>query len=358
MPLDGMGGRDTTFDGHDEAGLIALYRRLRLIREFENAVDEVAAERETAESIDDLATVEEGIGAVHLCRGQEAVATGVGFALGEDDVVVGTHRSHGQALGAGSDPDAVLAEICGKTTGVSGGRGGEMNLFDPESGVFETTGMIGHNTPHAAGRMLAAEMDGEDRVGVCYVGDGAMNQGVVAESMNLAAIWDLPVVFVCENNQYAVSTSVEYATAGEIPARAEAFGIPAASADGQDVLAVYELASERVEAARREGPQFVEFETYRYDGHFSWEESGGYRPEAEVRHWRENHDPVARYRERLRTAGGVDTARLDEIDAAVSARVERAVDRMRRADLPEAERSLEGMYADEEYQNLPAPKYR
>lgn len=335
---------------YDAAFLADLYRRMQLIRRAERALAEMADGGETP-------------GAVHLCIGQEAVAAGACAALREADVIGGTHRSHGHALAKGADLDATMAEFAGKETGLCGGRGGDMHLFDPDSGVLETTGIIGANAPHVAGAALSASMDpDDDRVGVSFFGDGAANQGVVFETLNMAAVWDLPVVFVCEDNGYAITTPREQSTAGDVVERARGFDVPAESVDGQDVLAVHGAVSDAVERARAgAGPGFVHCETYRYTGHFSWEDDlfgdRPYRSDEEVDRWRER-DPIRTFRERLLADDRFDAADLDAIDEAVAADVERAVAFAEESPDPDADRATETVYADGDYPTLPAPKYR
>lgn len=335
-------------DKYDPDMLREAYRQMRLIREFEETVDELGERGEI-------------VGETHLYTGQEAVAVGTCSALRDDDIVGSTHRSHGHVLAKGADPREVMAEIGGKETGIVGGRGGEMHMFAPEIGLLETNSLVGASTPHVAGAVLSGQLDGDDRVGVAFFGDGASNQGVVFETMNLAAIWDLPVVFLCENNQYAVSTSVETAAAGDnLSARASGFGIPSETIDGQDVLTVYETVDAAVERARNgEGPQFVECETYRFTGHYSAEykllsEEQQYRDDAEIDRAR---DPITVMREAVTEAGVLAEDELVSIDKAVEAEVEDAVEFMQDSSFPPAEDALENVYADQNYENTPAPRY-
>lgn len=338
-----------TAHDYDEAVLRKMYRRMRLIREVELALL-------------DLVETGEIPGDAHMCNGQEASAVGTCFALEDDDLITGTHRSHGHVLAMGTDVDELLAEFGGKATGVCGGRGGEFHLYDPENGVFETSAVVGASVPHCAGAMLSSQVDGDDRVGVAFFGDGASNQGVVFETLNMASIWDLPIVFLCENNQYAVSTASDYSIpTEEISDRAAAFDIPGKTIDGQDVLTVHEEVSETVEAARNgEGPQFVECETYRYFGHFSAEDEllgdRPYRTEEEIQEWRGNRDPLMLLKERVVDADVMTEAEFDEIDDEVDQRVDEAVEFMRDSEEPPGERALETIYAEDNLQ--PAAKYR
>lgn len=338
-----------TISDYDDDVLEQMYRRMALIREVELALLELA---ETAEIPGDA----------HLCNGQEASAVGTCFALQEDDLITGTHRSHGHVLGMGTDVDELIAEFGGKETGTCGGRGGEFHLYDPENGVFETSAVVGASVPHCAGAMLSSQIDDDDRVGVAFFGDGASNQGVVFETMNMAAIWDLPIVFLCENNQYAVSISSDYSVPTEdISDRAAAFDMPGKTIDGQDVLTVHNEVSDAVAAARNgEGPQFVECETYRYFGHYSAEPEllgdRPYRTDEEIQHWRENRDPIKLLEDRVTEAGVMSEAELAEIDDEVEQRVEKAIEFMKESDQPPGERALETIYAEGNVQ--PAAKYR
>jgi pyruvate dehydrogenase E1 component alpha subunit len=237
-----------------------------------------------------------------------------------------------------------------------------MHLFDIENGVLETSGIVGGSTPHLAGTTLSSQLRGEDRVGVAYFGDGGSNQGVILETLNLAAIWDLPVIFLCENNQYAVTTSRDYAVAGDsIADRAAAMDITSKTIDGQDVLGVYETTKEAVEDARNGGgPQFIECQTYRFKGHHNREDAlmsdQPYRSDEEVEDWRTNKDPIELYASRLREAGFTDDELTDVLADAVAV-VDEAIEYMKQSEYPPAERADEHMYADQDYPNLPPNKY-
>jgi TPP-dependent pyruvate/acetoin dehydrogenase alpha subunit len=240
-----------------------------------------------------------------------------------------------------------------------------MHMVDFSLGIFGCNAIVGASVPHVAGGVLSSELDGDNRVGVSFFGDGASNQGVVHETMNMAAVWDLPIVFLCENNQYAVSTSREDAVAGEqISNRAEGYGIPGETINGQNVLKVYETVSEAVETAREEKrPQLIECETYRYSGHFSGEEENltkdrPYRDKAEREAWREEKDPVDTFREALLHANVFSEAELQEMDEDVEAKLEEAAEFAKRSDYPDEERAPENTYANQGYPNLPAEGYR
>jgi acetoin:2,6-dichlorophenolindophenol oxidoreductase subunit alpha len=258
-----------------------LYRTIRLIRRFEERAIELVKSGDI-------------VSGIHPCIGQEAVAAGIGAALRRDDVMMANHRGHGHLLAKGSDPGALLAEMAGRTTGVARGRGGSFHPSDFSVGVFGSTGTVGHGAPMAAGVAWALARAGSDRVAISIFGDGAVNQGALLESLNLASLWNVPVVFVCENNLYATTLPAAAAIAGSVTARAAAFGIPAATHDGMDPQVVHEATAAAVARARAgQGPAFLEFSTYRYEGHHTFERSVRlrYRDPAEVAHWR-SRDPM------------------------------------------------------------------
>lgn len=285
-----------------------FYQTMRLIRRFE-------------ERAMDLVRSGEIISGIHPCIGQEAVAAGTGAALRRDDIMLGNHRAHGQLLAKGTDPGRLLAEMAGRTTGVARGRGGSFHPSDFTVGVLGSTGSVGHGAPLAAGAAWALARAGSDRVAVSVFGDGAVNQGALLESFNLAALWRVPVVFICENNRYATTLSVQASVAGSVVARAEAFGIPAESVDGMDPEPVYAAVARGVARARAgQGPTFLEFRTYRFYGHHTFETTTRlrYRDDDEVDRWRER-DPLALQ------AGRIPEAQRERIDAAVEEAVEAAV---------------------------------
>ncbi len=285
-----------------------LYRIIRLVRRFEERAIELVRSGDI-------------VSGIHPCIGQEAVAAGIGAALRHDDIMMVNHRGHGHMLAKGSDPGRLLAELAGRSTGVARGRGGSFHPSDFAAGVFGATGTVGHGAPMAAGVAWALAQAGTDRVAVSIFGDGAVNQGALLESLNLAALWQVPVLFVCENNRYATTLPVETAVAGSITGRAAAFGIPAGTYDGMDPEVVLEATARGVARARAgEGPAFLEFSTYRFDGHHTFEHKTrlSYRPDEEVAKWR-SRDPMEIQAARL-PAGA--RQRIDEdveilLDAAV-----------------------------------------
>lgn len=316
--------------GRDQ--LIAFYRTMRLIRRFEERVVE-------------LVNRDEIPGVTHEYVGQEAVATGVCHALRPDDVITSTHRGHGHILAKGGDPRRVMAELMGRRTGYNRGFGGSMHIADLGLGIYGANGIVGAGAPIACGAALAARLQRSDRVAVAFFGDGAMNQGVVHEALNLAAVLKLPVIFVCENNGYAITASIRRMVAVErLAQRAAAYGLVGETVDGMDVLAVYRAAVKAVARARaREGPTLLECLTYRFAGHFTAERLLGlrYRSEEEIAEWRKR-DPVVTYAAWLREQGLCDPS---EVDGAVEALLEDAVAFSRQSPWPDPAEALEGMYA-------------
>jgi acetoin:2,6-dichlorophenolindophenol oxidoreductase subunit alpha len=307
----------------------SLYRTMRTIRAFEERVVELVNANEIA-------------GVTHEYVGQEAVAAGVCAAVRADDVVTSTHRGHGHLIAKGADVRRMMAELLGRSEGLNRGRGGSMHVADFAVGVLGANGIVGAGTPQAAGAAWAFRQEGSDRVAVSFFGDGGINQGVVLETLNLAAIWGLPLLFVCENNGYAVTMPAERATAGTIVGRAQAFGMPAESVDGMEVETVL-AATERAVARARSGagPSFLECRTYRFVGHHTAERvmKLGYRSDEEIDRWRER-DPLELAGANL--APGVRAAVDEEVDALLDEAVEFA----RSSARPQAEEALELMYAD------------
>jgi TPP-dependent pyruvate/acetoin dehydrogenase alpha subunit len=248
-------------------------------------------------------------GAVHLSIGQEAVSTGVCAHLRADDSAVSSHRSHGHALAKGCDPRRMLAELMGRETGLCRGFGGSMHLFSVEHGFLGGNGIVGGQVPIALGPAFAARYRGTDQVSVAFFGDGAANQGATHEAMNLAGLWKLPVIFVCENNLYANSTPSALSHANpEIAQRAVAYSMPGVAVDGQDVLAMYAAAGEAVERARKgDGPTLIEAKTYRFQGHCGV--SAGHQNPEECARWMQR-DPLVLLERRLREEGLADEAQL------------------------------------------------
>jgi pyruvate dehydrogenase E1 component alpha subunit len=307
----------------------ALYRTVRLIRRFE-------------EHAVTLVRTGQIFGGIHPSTGQEAVAAGTCAALRPDDLITSTHRGHGHVLAKGADPARTMAELAGRVTGLNRGRGGSMHAADFGIGILGANAIVGAAAPIATGAAWAARCAGTDRVVLTYFGDGAVSQGVVLETFNLAALWRAPVVFVCENNGFATTTRTADAVAGSIAGRAEAFGIPAASVDGMDPEAVFAAAATAVERARRgEGPTLLECLTYRFDAHHTWEHTARprYRTPEELELGRAR-DPLdiqgARVPETLR-------AQIDaEIETLLAEAVRFALD----SPHPDPATALDHLYAD------------
>jgi len=264
-------------------------------------------------------------GFMHLCIGEEAVAVGVLRALGEDDAVVSTYREHGHALARGVPMDAVLAEMFGRTTGTSRGRGGSMHLFDAARRFYGGNAIVAGGIPIAVGLALADALQGRRRVAACLFGDGAMAEGEFHESVNLAALWELPVVFCCENNQYAMGTALARTHAQtDLALRAASYGIRSWAVDGMDVLAVRDAARRAVDTARDGGgPCFLELRTYRFRAH-SMYDADRYRDPAEIAAWRQR-DPVELLATALQATGELDDSMREAAETDVAAEIDRAV---------------------------------
>jgi TPP-dependent pyruvate/acetoin dehydrogenase alpha subunit len=295
--------------------LLAGYERMLLLRRFEEAMQRLFLRNEIH-------------GTVHLYIGQEAVSVGVCSALHDDDWVTATYRGHGAALARGTPPEALAAELMGRSTGACGGRAGSMNVVDLRHGLIGCFGIVGGSIAAATGAGMSAAREG--RVAVAFFGDGAANQGYFAECLNFAEVLRLPVVYVCENNGYGEFTPTDAVTAGgDITARAATLGMPARKVDGNDLEAVHAAALDAVERARDEGgPSFIEAMTYRHLGH-SKSDPGAYRPEGELEQWMER-DPLTLLRARLE-----DEERVAEVERAVDERIEQAVETALAAPYPD-----------------------
>jgi TPP-dependent pyruvate/acetoin dehydrogenase alpha subunit len=308
-----------------------MYARMALIRHFEQAAYR-AYERNELE------------GTIHASTGQEAVAVGVAAALGSEDKMLSHHRGHGHALAKGVDPKRLMAELFGRSTGVCGGKGGSMHVADVQSGFLGSLAVVGSSIPLAVGVALAARRAGEETVCVVFFGDGGVNQGVLYESMNLAAIWRLGVVFVCENNSYAITTPARKAIAGEgMQARAQAFGVSALRVDGQDVNEVAGATRTLVAEARAGQPALLECLTYRFLGHSrSDPPHGHYRTRAEVEQW-QGRDPLAL----LAQNAGLDAEECTRMDAEAQRQVQEAVEFARSSPRPDFTELARDVWGDE-----------
>jgi pyruvate dehydrogenase E1 component alpha subunit len=285
-------------------------------------------------------------GTLHQYQGQEAIAVGVCTALRKDDVIFSTHRPVGHAIAKGVSLKGIAAELWGKEAGCAGGKGGQMHIGDISVGMMPSNAIVGANVPHATGAALGFKLRGLDRVAVSFFGDGATNSGAFHEGINLAAVKDAPVIFVCENNQYAASTHISLTTRIEnIAERASAYGIPGFTVDGMDVLAVYRSAQEAIDRARNgQGPTLLEYKCYRYMGH-SRGDPGNYRADEEAEDWRQR-DPILQFREALLADYGQHEQELDEIEASCQVEVEEAVAFAQTAPEPPESETYEGVYAE------------
>ena len=309
--------------------LLDMYRNMLRIRLFEERVDELMMK---------------GLihGTTHLYVGMEAVATGVCSALRPGDCIASNHRGHGHCIAKGADLKRMMAELLGKATGYCKGNGGSMHIADLEQGNLGATGIVGSGIPLATGAALAIAMRKEGKVVACFFGDGAANTGAFHESLNLAAIWKLPVIYVCENNQYAMSGSArEMFSIPRIADRGSAYGIPGITVDGNDVLAVHAAAAEAARRARGgEGPSLLTCETYRWKGH-SRSDANRYRTKEEIAAW-QARCPIRRLRLHLETAGALDDQAATVIEQGVRGEIEEAVRFAESSPAP----SLEGAEAD------------
>lgn len=307
----------------DTALLLDMYREMTRIRRFE-------------EQIWQLYTSGLMQGLAHLYIGEEAVAVGVCAALRDDDCITSTHRGHGHCVAKGGRLDRMMAEVMGRETGYCKGRGGSMHIADLSLGILGANGIVGGGFGIAGGSALSAKLRGTDQVTVTFFGDGASNQGVFFEVMNMSAIWNLPLVFVCENNHYGEYTAADNVAAGKLADRSAPFGIPSIVVDGNDVAAVYEAAAAAVARARKkEGPTLIECDTYRYHGHHVGDPGVDYRGQAERDAWQAK-DPIARLRQQMLAEGSATEAALDDVDAAVEKEVLAAVEAGKNAPFPDA----------------------
>lgn len=290
---------------------LRFYRQMLKIRLFEEKVNQLYLSARMP-------------GLAHLYIGQEGVAVGVCAALKPDDYIASTHRGHGHCLAKGASVDRMFAELLGKAPGYCGGKGGSMHIADPETGNLGANAIVGANAGIATGAAMSAKMRGSGQVAVCFFGEGALGQGILYEVMNMASLWKLPVIYVCENNQYSEYTAYRETTAGDIQARPRAFGIPAESIDGQDVEAVYGTALRLVERARRgQGPAFLLCNTYRFLGHHVGDiDRSYYRSKTEEEEWKAKRDPITLLAERLKKRKIADEGELEQIYGEVRREIE------------------------------------
>jgi TPP-dependent pyruvate/acetoin dehydrogenase alpha subunit len=316
-----------------QAGERDLYATMALIRAFETRVAELYRDGEIP-------------GFVHTSLGQEAVAAGVGAALRDDDYVATTHRGHGHCLARGMEVDGMMAELFARGAGICHGKGGSMHIADPARGVLGANAIVGASLPLAVGAGMSSKLLTQGRVSVAFFGEGAVNQGAFHEAVNLAAIWNLPTVMVCENNVYAeFSDSREMTRVSSVVERVAAYGIEAALVDGNDVDAVHATALDAAARCRAgQGPFLIEAETYRWHGHYEGD-AQPYKPEEESTAWRER-DPLEVSAARLLERGEADAEELERIRAEAVQRVERATERARELPIPEPEEAYADVFGD------------
>ena len=313
-----------------------IYEKMLTIRRFEEAVLEIYTQ---------------GLmrGLAHLYIGQEASAVGICSALNDDDYLTSTHRGHGHLIAKGGKVDRMMAEMMGKVDGYNRGKGGTMHIADMSLGILGANGIVGGGMGMATGAALSGKMRNSGQVAVCFFGDGAINQGAFLESANLASIWSLPVLFVCENNHYGEYTAASDVTAvrEHVAERAAGFDMPAVVVDGNDAVAVHQTAVEMVKRARAgEGPCLIENKTYRYRGHHvgDGDPEKTYRTQEETDTWLAR-DPIPRFARRMMKAGMVDETELEAIDATITGLVEDAVEFAKESPYPEADEVTDHVYA-------------
>ncbi len=318
----------------DVESWLHMYEQMVKIREFEEKVNE-------------LYTRALMPGLAHLYIGEEAVAVGVCEALRRDDYITSTHRGHGHCLAKGASADRMFAELLGKAAGYCQGKGGSMHIADQDTGNLGANAIVGGSAGIATGAAFSAKRSGSDRVAVCFFGEGALGQGLLYEEMNLAQLWKLPVIYVCENNQYNEYTHYSETTAGALSARAQAFGILAEAVDGQDVRLVHTTALRLVARARRgEGPAFLLCDTYRYRGHHVGDINRAYyRPKAEEEEWAALRDPLKLLAGYLLAQKLTDQPVLDQIQAEVKRSIEAAVQFAIDAPYPDVSQVNQHVYA-------------
>jgi TPP-dependent pyruvate/acetoin dehydrogenase alpha subunit len=318
-------GKDTLLD---------MLREMLTIRAFEKRVGELYEKAEMP-------------GITHLSIGQEAVAVGVCAHLNRGDSITSTHRGHGHCFSKGAGLTRMFGELLGRANGYCRGKGGSMHIADRETGHLGANAIIGGGIPLAAGAALSAKVLKNRQVGVAFFGDGALNEGIFLESMNLAAIWKLPVIFACENNHYGEYTPTEQVTAGKLTLRGEAFDVPSAEVDGMDVLAVYDATLPAVQRAREgSGPSFFVFDTYRYLGHGMSDRTRPYRSREEEDEWRSKRDPIERLKKQLLEAGHFSQAELEAVEQEVKQEVDEAAETAKKAPFPGPEEVTRHVFSD------------
>ncbi|OGQ79680.1 MAG: ABC transporter substrate-binding protein [Deltaproteobacteria bacterium RIFCSPLOWO2_12_FULL_60_19] len=318
----------------DSERLLRFYRQMMKIRLFEEQVNQLYLSAKMP-------------GLAHLYIGQEAVAVGICEALKPDDYITSTHRGHGHCIAKGAAVDRMFAELLGKADGYCRGKGGSMHIADQDTGNLGANAIVGGSAGIATGAAMSAKMRKSGQVAVCFFGEGALGQGLLYETMNMASLWKLPVIYVCENNLYNEYTHYTETTAGKVDARPEAFGIEAETIDGQDVVLVHETALRMVEQARRgDGPSFLLCNTYRYHGHHVGDvDRAYYRPKKEEEEWRTQRDPIQLLTEQLETNKIADDNALATIEGELRGEIEAAVQFALAAPYPDASEVDKHVYA-------------
>jgi acetoin:2,6-dichlorophenolindophenol oxidoreductase subunit alpha len=319
--------------GIEKDTLLMMYHTMVRIRLFEQRIMELFQQGRLP-------------GFLHVSIGQEAVPTGVCAHLRTTDYISSTHRGHGDVIAKGARLDRMMAELYGKTTGYCKGKGGSMHIADLELGILGANGIVGAGIPIATGTALAFKMRRTDQVAVCFFGDGGTNTGAFHEGLNLASVWNLPVVFVCENNQFAESTPQRvHQKIKDVAVRAVAYDIPGEIVDGMDVLEVYRVAGEAIARARAGGgPTLVECKTYRFHGHYVGDPGTAYRQPEEVEEWKQR-DPIPLFARRLVAEGQVTEAEITALDDAVQREIEEAIRFAEASPEPDLEDALQDIYA-------------
>jgi pyruvate dehydrogenase E1 component alpha subunit len=322
------------FSNIESEQLMRMFRRMVMIRQFE-------------ENANDLYTRALMPGITHLYSGEEAIAVGVCEALRSDDYITSTHRGHGHCVAKGAALDRMFAELLGKEAGYCKGKGGSMHIADPDTGNLGANAIVGGSMGIATGAALSAKRQGNGRVAVCFFGDGALGQGLLYEVMNMAALWTLPVIYVCENNLYNEYTHNSETIAGDILTRAKGFGVPGVSVDGQDVQVVYDAAKKLIDTARAGGgPQFLLCSTYRFTGHHVGDVNREYyRSKQEEQLWKTERDPITLFSTWLIEQKIADRARLDQIKSEVDVEMKKAVQFAMESPYPAVDKVDQDIYA-------------
>jgi TPP-dependent pyruvate/acetoin dehydrogenase alpha subunit len=318
----------------DQPKLIEIYRKMLTIRRFEEAIFDLYRDGKMP-------------GLAHLYAGEEAVAVGVCAALNAEDYITSTHRGHGHILAKGGEPKRMMAEVTGRVDGYCRGKGGEMHIADFSLGILGANGIVGGGLGIATGAAFTAKYRKTDQVSVAFFGEGGANQGILYETLNMASVWKLPVIYVCENNQYGEYTAWKRVTAGEkLVDRARAMGAFGVEVDGNDPLAVYTATARAVERARNgEGPSLLECLTYRYTGHHVGEPGKGYRTEEEIEEWH-RRDPLTRYEKYLVENGVASGTDIETIQEEVAMTIQEAVDFALEAPYPELSELTQHVFAE------------